>query len=414
MKRPRSESVSGADFIPEELDSFVGDRSLIRATECKAYSGKKKRDRVKKIVDWLLASKTFLYQSLSGTDAASDFRKGGSLPLSSNYLGANITTYPLTINYPIYVFRCCTPNGEQEDFPSATTAYDCRPLIGYRLQSVKASATSPNIYRWVSIAPIQNVVSVANALGNIQGVLKQDKALNFRSPKYRHEYTRVQVLYTNPTSLQVPLVCGFVKFVSEDYAPPDEYVSAGAALYTDVQALRANAGAYNINTPVTANNDVVQHYTDFWDKYWAQHDGNPLRKFIGDDPAKRSIFNWVGKPYVRSFLPIPSDQPIITGTGGIQHIHTHTLAGRGWIDTSISSKRAQVQAANDQIDSGRLAATLGQEQSFSGVFPKPDQQRWFMVSAFTRGGITGPTTAVTYTPSFDISITQKFSTFANI
>lgn len=408
--------MSVADFVPDAMDNYVGDGTLVRATECKAVTGRKKRDRLKKLVNWLLDSKTFLYQSLVGNNATANFRAGGSFMLNSFYAGTDPTNYPLKCYYPIYVFRCCTPNGEMVDFPTSTSISEARPLIGYRLVSTKASVTATNIYYWETINPNQNNTQYNGVFPNIQGVMQQDRSAVMYAPKYRHEYTQVKVLYTNPSQLQVPLVCGFVKFNRDEYAPPDEYVNSNSnPQFQTVEALRANAGAYNVAaaTKPLADNDTVQNYTAFWDKYIVERDGNPLRKWIGNNADIKQVFNWVGKPYVRTFLPIPTDQGIIQGTGGIQHIHQHTLRGRGWLNTSISAKRANVWPINDQNDSTDIAIATNSENTFSGVFPVPMNQRWFMVSAWTRGGIGASQTGIQYTPSFDITIQQKFSTFAN-
>lgn len=409
-----------ADYYPQSMTDFLGDPSAIRATACRTSTGRAKRDRIRKIVNWLMYEKSFRYQSLVGNSALSTFRANGSLQLS-NYLSlGTASTYPQEIKYPIYIFRCGVPNGLQVDFPTASTAVDCRPLIGYRLTSSRASAGTPNIYKWETISPSQNcnMLAAPSTFTNIQGVVSQDDSNPFEAMKVRHDYSSCSVFYSAPSDIESTLVCGYVKFSRDDFCPPDEYVNASSVPpYNTVEAIRANSGAYNIAaaTKPIPDQDAIQHMTDFYDQYITNREGHPLRRYIGNDNQVRSVFSFVGKQHVKVFTPVSTE----TKNGFAytnQHQHTDLMRSMGWMDTSISTKLAQLKPLNTQNDP-LDAAALTSNNTFAGIFPAPTRQRWFMVQGFVRSGtletLPPPPTDRAGLPSFDFSMQQKFSVFTD-
>lgn len=405
------------DFIPDQSLGFYGPEDAIRATKCRAYTGKRKRESIKKLVSWMLREKVFRYQSLVGNSATSSFRGGGSFNLTNIYITGTDNTYPQSIDYPIYIFRCSVPNGQQMDFPNVGSRTAIAPIIGYRLQSFRLNANTPNSYRWVTIVPQQNVNFQQPPLNhlNIQACIDQDEPGEFSSNRIRHDYTTVAVHYTAPTALQCPLITGFVRFTRDEYCPPDEYVSVSdTPPYSVINSTRANAGSYNISVPVPTDGVDQMEYTAFWDRYITLREGHPLRRHLTFDNVPREVFKFERRPFVRTFGLASTDvagAPL--GHGRIQHTHVDTLRSRGWKDTSISARKLHLDQNNDQANVLDNSFATYSDAEMVGVFPKPTDQRWFMVSAFPRLGtlVMGTPSTATLTPSFDISLTQKYSVF---
>ena len=406
-----------ADYIPDVVNATIGKNAV--NTGCTRRVGKSRRTKLRSLVNAMLSTKTFLYQSLGGTNALYNWRQGGGAFLTQYYSEGSATEYPQTITYPIYIYRLGVANGAMTDFPSSSTPYTSAPLICYRLQSTRASAGSSNIYKWTSWSSGQSVISAAtNSDGpsgarfnnhNYQTCVIEETIDPFAAERIRHDSSTVKLLYTNPTQLSVPLVCGVIKFTKDTFCPPDEYGSnTDTNPYVAVNAIKANAGAYNISVPVPADGVVQRQYTDFWDHYIRQRDGHPLRS-DPRSPTPRNVFNFVAK-FARL---VGSQQSIAYGTGtqaaraptGIQHQHVERIAGMGWKNTSIHNVAESLQPQDDQNNFRDQIV-----RNNVGIFPKPTEQRWFMVSAWARRGTAAAESYdIGITPTFDISITQRFS-----
>lgn len=378
-------------------DSYIPINGNVNSTYCRTRTGRSKRDRLRTLVQALLASKVYAYRSLN-----LGWRSTGSQFIETV---SSSSGFPSIIDYPVFVFRLSAPNGNQSDFPTAATNTVVAPLIMFRLRSYQTSAGAALQFRWMSTNPYFNYsvsgsssqTAFPNPQANAQVVVMEDSTTPFTDVRLKHEYSSIKLLYTNPIQLECTLECGVVKFTRDSYCPPDEYIDQAGG-WTTVNATRGNSGAYDIGVPVLPDGPTSQEMADFWEHYLTPRTGHPLQvdtRF----PTPRPVFHWVSN-FKRSFSAQTSTN---LETSGVQHQHDEVYRSGVWNNTAIPQ--------NATLNSGFWDQTPARD---AGVFPKPNAQRWFMVTAWTRNGVVAPATLSANTsPSFDIDIRSKFTCYTN-
>lgn len=398
-----------ADLTPEEGALILGNGAPI--SMCRTKTGYPSQPSTRALVDMLMKNYVFQYQSLVQSDATGNWRSNGSLKLNAfSRATGPVATYPLIIDYPVYIFRLGVPNGVQtiNDTPTGR-GLAARPQIGYRLASVQNAAGEPTYYYWDSFGVSQNCTNqpYTDTTLNMQALVRADDQSVMNTSKPIHKWSTVDVLYTDATTIQTTMVCGLVKFTRPEFCPPDYFYNGDTASTTPIP-YRQNSN--NLADDVASR---IQH-SEFWQKYIDNREGHPLRyQETGQRPP--NVFNWLSKK-VRVFTPQLSIN-YGTGTGnaptGLQHKHHEFVHGMGMIDCSQDRLGNTVTVVNRQYEGGPTI-----DVSEVGVFPQdPTQERWFMMQCWPRRGInptpTTPPFNIANEPTFDIRIRQGFASCEN-
>lgn len=416
MKRPSEDPESAprskrgrdgaADLVPDQGGLYYGLSAPI--SQCRTITGYDKRPTLDYVMRQMLKTQVFQYQTLVQNDATGNWRSNGSFRFNTYAQGTTLA-YPLTINYPVYIFRIGVPNGRQT-VPSVATAVDgtvknMRPTMCYRLRSIQNSATSPVQFEWNSVDPSQNCSEPPYPAGtsyNMQSMVRGDDANPFETPAPIHNWSTINLLYTDATTIQTTLVCGLVKFTDSEFCPPDFGYDGDVANNVQI-TYRGNSTNY---TPTSMNS-----FSEFWNHYINQREGHPLRyEEVGRPP--RRVFNWLSKK-VRTFTPAVnySLSTVATPTG-LQHLHSETVRGMGPTNCSIGKAADLIVVPNRQAEVGPQI-----EQNEVGIFPaRAEEGRWFMVQGWPRRGINPNSTNPNFNtnePTFDIRIRQSFSSTEN-
>lgn len=398
-----------ADLTPEEGALIYGNGAPI--TVCRTKTGYPKQPSTRAIVDLLMKNYVFQYQCLVQSDASGNWRSNGALKLNTfSRATGPVATYPLIIDYPVYIFRLGVPNGAQTTNDVVNgRAVSARPVIGYRLASSQNAVGDPVYYFWDTFGVSQNCVNTpyTDTTLNMQALVRADDQAVMNTSRPIHKWSTVDVLYTDATTIQTTMVCGVVKFTRPELSPPDSFYNGDTATPTTIPYRQ------NSNNLADDVNSRVQH-SEFWQKYIDNREGHPLRyQETGATPVR--VFNWLSKK-VRVFTPQIS---INYGTGtnnaptGLQHKHHEFVHGMGMMDCSQDRLGNIVPVVNRQYETGPTT-----EASEVGVFPQdPTEQRWFMMQCWPRRGVSPTPTTPAFNPAneptFDIRIRQGFSSVEN-
>jgi len=385
----------------EPAEAFIGPN--INATSCSTRSGKA-RKRYSWIERQLMHTKVYNIQSVyedpetyrtRGTQVL-NFRQAGTLGSATDPGGLFLNA----ISLPIYIFRLGVPNGAQQSFPTTNVSSVIRPLIGYRLHAGKLSGDTQYRYRWIRMANlIGNKTPNVDPLGlPVQQVVTEENQSVFAASSILHEASAFDLVYTAPTGRQSLLQTGVISFTREEYCPPDEFIGETGIVYNTI---RANSGSFSITPAVVANEADQNDYSEYWTEYIAARQANPatlIKSFPKCSPIMKFHSKWskvFGSQSTDNVNPV-----------GIQHHHTHVFNRQAWLNTSQQSRASLTRASLFET-----TPLYGNSNTLGGVFPEPQAQRWFFVSAFSQAQVKASTAEfdVVTDPSFDFRLRQKFS-----
>lgn len=365
-----------------------------RSYRCTTKSGRYRSFGVQNVVKELMRENTLMFQCLNPVITGStSYKYQGSLPLNLRVSAASPAN-PRTYTYPIYVFRLNVPNGNQtlaEDQPIV------QPLIGYRLQAKYESALAPDwTYNWV---PITIPAGVGLSTNNVAKDVMYEGVVEMKATKIFHETSKIDVLLTAPKLAVADVEVSIVKFNEASFAPPDLYLDDVNA----IQVFRNNSGYAPFGTPSEADENSSNAYYSNWLHNATSHPLaiQPITRDLSGPKPFSKLQSWKYTLCARTTTS--------ADLAPVQHRHTHQLKAYTWHNTaSIEGDRNAVPPEPvtqvQPIERGRTV----------GVFPRPEEQRWVMVSGWTKEFAPTATTPVPdYEPSFDIRITSKF-THANV
>lgn len=406
-KRRRSGSTTvTSNKRPHQVGGHIN-----RLNGCATVGGRWHPLNRQRVLDSLLNSDRFAFQSLNTTDNAPSsvqYRDKGFLFLNSRWeAGGGDTTFPRTADLPVYVFRCSVPNGKL----SCAAGYsggtnEMRPIIAYRLKAIQQSATSITMFRWDPVSTLGTNISTSGVSGNnVQFSIRRDSdppSVNCQS--LYHEWTRADVLFSGAKNVASDVRVSLVKFTHSDFAPPDQYAEGG----NTIQTYRWNGGYSTIVSPPPPAEDAMSQYFGRW-----VHNklGHPLVKVQDAGNAQyrfpfRTVRSWG--------MTIRPRVNITTDTGSIQHRHTHTEKVYRWMnvaDVGIPPTATVSNGFGPQAGADNLSTQVRIQDNYrAGLFEHPTKQLWVMVQGWTRDGIKASTVQndTTQDPSFDIRIESSY------
>lgn len=375
--------------------------SKISATQCRTKTGRYKKQNYKGIVEALCYKYKYQYQSLIGTAAEDDsFRVNGLFDLRSRYLVGIPNTVPQRLALPIYCFRLNVPMcAYQSNLPSAGSNALVAPIIGFRLVAAKGATESTYTYKWEKV-DVNQGLNPTNPNFGTGWVTYRDSDLLMATNKHRFDGCRAEILYTAPTTVPSSLTVSVVRFTRDSYAPPDEYYSGST-----IENLRPNSGAWDIAIPVPPDEPDRLDATAFWTQFVHNRDGHPLARM--SLPYSRRLFTTEASKTI-DFSPGDTTNKLTTG---LQHKHITSVKGGVWHTVSIEDKSISVPANNLNQDLTYQIPASTYDNKTIGLFPEPTQQKWLMVSSFTRQGydLNGVAFNPLVHPSFDIRINNAFT-----
>jgi len=410
-----------------------------RTYGCTMVRGRRKKINSNAVAKNLILRNHQLYQLFNYSQNVSAFKANGYLSLAARYQNANETsTSPAaTILYPVYVFRMNVPNGMQEGglgytppVPPATVGtwtplldkHFVAPKIGYRLTGTRTALGGPIHYRWQELSALglmppsggwnvdQSFVTGGSTLKNYNasGIYIGDGIPN--CTRYCHQVADCQVLFTGAKNLPCDVKCCVVNFAQDDFAPPDEGFYFGAD-FTDngysggngsTIRTRGNIEEYTASPAagLNADDNVLDAILT---PYLHAKSGHPLHTFV-QEPGVIEKKAWYEtskfSTTLTGILNTSLDQ------NPVQYKHRLIVRPNRWFNSNNEPDNVRPHQA---VVDPRI--TPMNTSRSTGIYPRVNQERWLMVSAWNNEPVKAYDAAFSNTtdPSFDISIKYTFA-----
>ncbi|AXH74130.1 MAG: hypothetical protein [Cressdnaviricota sp.] len=385
-KMPRNSTyVEPAGALVQGGDVHVG--SMANKYVCSSRYGKRKRLATAPIVRKLMNYNLYRCQMLNNAMiGATGYRSQGSLYLRPRYAGVS-TSYPRSIEYPVYIFRLNVPSGWSVD-PNDDSTIFMRPLVAFRLVGTQNFVDDQFSYRWVP------VTRASAPTVPVRFDIEQ-KDQDMYSTSVRHCYTNADVFVSGATAASADIEISIVKFSDEGVAPPDLFTVGNL---NDPVVFRANSG-YSATLPTAEDEERAAAFYDVWLHNRLAHPLSIAKygKHI-QGPAPFEVLQ-------KHRMTLSSRDTTNADAGPVQYKHSAVFKAYRWHNTGVQDPFA---IAGEPTTSNALTANIDQENV--GMWLQPPDQRWLMVSGFVRSSIDDSSVVFSNLqfPSFDINLSGRF------
>lgn len=390
----------------------LGNSAYGRLYSCTTGSRRPKRVRLAPAIREILIRNCFVFQSLNWSRIANNYRTNGSMDLRSKYLDGSTLSYPKVMNYPVFVFRLSSPGSGYQYSYATNNHRKGAPLVCYQLCSVQNFANDALRYYWWNDdtsayggnCPINIANNVGDALLPETGSTKNQaggvdvEQIFKNNQKYCHESSDIQVLFTAPKSAPMDIQVQVVTF-DKDYAPPDIYRD-----YTEVPTVLRE-----INEGLNSGNNADSHtFADRVTNWLAGRMSHPCYQPIYQRGVTTKQFWYPKHSFTKTLTPAMNTS---FDQNAVQYLHRHLHRPNRWYNCNVEPERNPV--TNGCPNEVSMNPQTIQDQS--GMFTKPEQTEWLMVSGFTRNVVGAEISepSLTLDGSFDISIRSWFSASAD-
>lgn len=408
-----------------------------RTYACTMVRGRRKKINSNAVAKNLILRNHQLYQLFNYSQATSGFKSNGYLSLAAKYQneGESASSPAATILFPVYVFRMNVPNGMQEGglgytppVPPATegtwktllNSHFIAPNIGYRLVGTRTALGGPIHYRWEDLTDLGLMPPLATSGWNVDQTFipggPTDKNLNCAGiymgdgipncTRYCHQVADCQVLFTGAKNLPVDVKCCVVNFAQDDFAPPDEGTYFGENFTdntysgTNGSRIRTRGNIMAFGTGQGADDNVLDAILT---PYLHAKSGHPCHTFV-QEPGVIEKKAWYETSKFTTTLT-----GIVNTTldqNPVQYKHRLIVRPNRWFNSNCEPDNVR---PHQSVVDPRI--TPMNTSRANGIYPRVNQERWLMVSAWNNEPVKAYNAAFSNTtdPSFDISIKYSFA-----